>query len=146
MGEPSISCGPITEGETYRFVWLRTFHRSIAVRISRSGGGARLLMIELTGSGGYDPGAVARRVESTLSDGDWQALMAGLGQIRFWEMPTQLTSLELGLDGAQWIIEGRRGSEYHVVDRWSPREGPYREAALSFLKLAGVPFAGKDLY
>lgn len=32
------------------------------------------------------------------------------------------------------FMEGARGGQYHVVDRWSPDDGPFRKAAL-FLAL-----------
>jgi hypothetical protein len=61
-------------------------------------------------------------------------------------MPTQPSRRDLGLDGAQWVIEGRRVDAYHVVDRWSPRGGPYRDAGLAFLQLAGLSATGKEVY
>jgi len=32
MEEPSLSCGVLEDTETYRFLWLRTFHNPVAVR------------------------------------------------------------------------------------------------------------------
>ena len=66
--------------------------------------------------------------------------------IDFWRMPTLPLKGPPGLDGAQWIVEGRRGGDYHVVDRWTPREGVYRDAGLAFLKLAGIDVPAADLY
>jgi hypothetical protein len=146
MGEQSLSCGPTSDAETYRFVWLRTFHRPIAVRVSRVSGGGRLVAIELTGHGGYAPGGVANRVEKSVSEADWLTLTAALSATIFWNLPTRPAVAILGADGSQWIIEGRRASEYHVVDRWTPRTGPYREAGLSFLRLAGISVPADDLY
>jgi len=31
----------------------------------------------------------------------------------------------LGLDGVQWIIEGVKNGNYHIVDHWAPRAGKY---------------------
>src|SRR3989441_4894829 len=46
MGESSISCGADSM-ETYRFLWLRTFHRPVSVRIAKRGDGAKLTVVEL---------------------------------------------------------------------------------------------------
>jgi hypothetical protein len=46
-----------------------------------------------------------------------------------------------GADGAQWLLEARRGSEYHAVDRWSPHADPYipfRKACEWLLKRSGL--------
>jgi hypothetical protein len=34
------------------------------------------------------------------------------------------------MDGARWILEDVRDGKYHLVDRWSPDTGTFREAAL----------------
>ena len=146
MGEPSLSCGVGSGTEVYRFVWLRTFGRPIAVRVSRSDRAATLVAVELTGAGGYEPGSISKRIAKKVAATEWDKLAAALGGVDFWRMPTKPSPPDDGLDGAQWIIEGRRNSTYHVVDRWSPRGGPYRDAGLVFLKLAGVSVPDQDLY
>ena len=145
MGEPSLSCGAPAAKEAYRFVWLRTFHRPIAVRLTHEGGGPRLVAVELTGAGGYDPGRIAGRAEKILTESDWRALSAALAKIHFWSMPSRLA--KPGIDGSRWIIEGFRfNSQYHVVDRWTPEAGPYREAGLLFLTLAGISVPDDERY
>lgn len=156
MGEPSLSCGVNKDTEIYRFVWFRTFHRPIAIRVSHSKEGTHLVAVESTGAGGYVPGLVLgmpvkesevpTRVQKVVSDSDWQALVVNLGKVDFWKIPTKEVSEQLGTDGAQWIIEGRRGNEYHIVDRWTPRSGFYRSAGFAFLKLSGLSVPDKDIY
>jgi hypothetical protein len=73
--------------------------------------------------------------------------LAALSKTSFWNMPTRPSKTSLGLDGSQWIVEGRSGSgKYHLVDRWTPRQGAYRDAGLVFLTLAGISVDRKDLY
>jgi hypothetical protein len=138
MGEPSLSCGLRHEDEVYRFLWLRTFHHPIAVRITHAGGGAMLVVTELTGAGGYEPGVIGMREERPLSGAEWNALTKALAGIDFWNMPTKPPrSLDaIGMDGAQWILEGYRAGTYHVIDRWSPKSVTYRDVCLKFLALA----------
>jgi hypothetical protein len=50
-------------------------------------------------------------------------------------------------DGAQWIVEGVKGGTYHVVDRWTPKNGPVREIGLMMLEdLAKMELSAKEVY
>lgn len=116
MQEPSLSCGQ-GDDEAYRFLWLRTWDHPIAIRIFRRGDRYGLAAVLLSGSGGYGPGTLSRRVTKNLSRAQWQRFIAALDQTRFWQATTTIDDT-LGNDGAQWIIEGRREGRYHYVDRW----------------------------
>ena len=129
MAEPSLSCKQ-PRGEVYRFLWLRSRARPVSVRVADRGDGATLSAVEL------DVYGKARRVERELSPTEWAEVVTGVGRVEFWQMRTE--DDDRGLDGAQWILEGRKRSRYHVVDRWSPDSGAYRELCLSLLKLAGM--------
>ena len=52
----------------------------------------------------------------------------------------------VGIDGAAWLVEARVGRRYHVVDRWSPRPGAFRSLGLTFMRIAGLPTEGEDVY
>jgi hypothetical protein len=145
MKEPSLSCGD-AESETYRFTWLRTFDHPVAVRISWADEGAELISVELDGAGGYAPGNVLKSARRALTGTDWRGLKASFEGLKFWTMPTQLSADTDGADGAQWILEGRRGDDYHVVERWSPEAGSYREVGLQFLRLAGITVPADEVY
>ena len=134
MTKPSLSCGE-SSGESYRFLWLRTWGRPIAVRIE-AGRSSTLTAVELDGAGGYEPGKVSRKVQRQLSAATLSEALKATG---FWKMPGRLPTH--GLDGAQWVMEGRSGLNYHVVDRWSPAPGVCRELCLMLVKFAGLmPF------
>ena len=136
MTQPSLSCG---SGFTraYRFLWLRTFHRPIAVLIASQDATVTMSAIELDGRGGYAPGTVTRRVDRILGLSEWAALTRTIDQVGFWRLPTVSVDDTFGADGSQWIVEGRNLTTYHVVDRWTPEPGPYRDLGLLFLELAG---------
>lgn len=144
MGEPSLLATAPADAEVYRFLWLRSFHHPIAVRITRQGDAIELHAVELDGAGGYDAGRVARRRDRSLGEDDWRALQQHLEAIRFWS----LAALDdrSGNDGAQWIIEGCRGGAHHATDRWTPEEGSYYEAGRFFLRLSGIPIPEDDVY
>jgi hypothetical protein len=70
-----------------------------------------------------------------------------LDMAEFWTAPTEEENGTVGCDGAQWIMEGAKGGQYHVVDRWSPDEGPYRKAALFLaINLGGLNPRSNDVY
>lgn len=121
MNEPSLSCGA-NASEAYRFLWLRSFHQPIAVRVSRTGQHFELVATVLSGHAGYEPGHIAQRVRRELTEEEWTLVMRALERTSFWEMSANPPTEEIGVDGAQWIIEGSSG-RYHVVDRWGGDDG-----------------------
>ena len=67
MLEPSLSCGQGSDGFAYRFLWLRSAHHPIAVRVEGSGSSLTLSAVELDGTGGHAPGEIVKRVQRALS-------------------------------------------------------------------------------
>ena len=132
MEEPSLSQGRGKADVAYRFLWLRTFDHPISVRVEKSGSTVSLYTVELDGKGGYDPGRILRKTQSTLSPADLERLTATLGKPEFW----QQKALEPGLDGAEWILESVQDGRYQVTVQWSPQSGEFRDVCLVFLDLA----------
>jgi hypothetical protein len=155
MEEPSLSCGPSEDTEAYRFLWLRSFNDPIAVRLFRRGDdyGLEAVISDRAGRysanygrwlfrgiGDYEPPRnVSRRVKKGLSRNQWQAVIARLEEIQFWQMPTHVVTL--GTDGAHWIVEARRDGRYHVVDRWIGADG-LKSIGMLFLDLADLGDVG----
>ncbi len=106
--------------ERYRFLWLRTFHKPIAVRIEKNAGGFTGRVVRLSGQGGYEPGQIERDEQFAVTTQQWNEFTDLLQRSSFWQMPTDEDEDEPGLDGAQWILEGQHAGKYHVVDRWTP--------------------------
>ena len=122
--------------EVYRFLWLRTFHHPIFVRIERRQSEVKLFTKELDGAGGYEPGRILRIDERTLTEAEWCEFLRLLDKADYWKMPTQ--NEVLGCDGAEWILEGLKENRYHAVDRWTPQTGEFRAVCIYLLKLSGV--------
>ena len=146
-GEQSLITDHDENLEIYRFLWLRSFHHPVMIRVVRDGYFFNLVSVELSGAGGYEPGRKWATAKMTISQDDWCAFISLLEKASFWSMESTRTD-EIGNDGAQWILEGMRKGRYHLVDRWSPRNGDYREACLFLIKLTGRDerVAGNDLY
>jgi len=134
LGEPSLYCGD-GAGETYRMMWLHDLAHPVVIRVARRPGRTDLVALQLSGTGGADPGTLLSRVDKALSDKEWQRLQAALAQGRFWSLPT--SGNMYGVHGGQWVVEGRRGAAYHLVDRWTPSAGAYRDLGVAFFDLAG---------
>ena len=83
MGEPSLSCGTLEDTETYRFLWLRSFQPSIAVRVFRRGDNYGLESVILDGDLWFDePAHVSRRVTKELSLGEGRTVISGLAEMQ----------------------------------------------------------------
>ncbi|HLL99508.1 MAG TPA: hypothetical protein VK400_00500 [Pyrinomonadaceae bacterium] len=147
MNEKSLL--DVSDGKTeiYRFLWLRSFHHPVFVRVERSPNQIKLFTAESDGAGGYEPGKILRSSSRNLDQTEWCEFLKLLRAANYWNLPTNDCDL-MGTDGAQWVLEGVRDNRYHIVDRWSPETGEYREACVYLLRLAGfeIDKLGDDLY
>ena len=107
--------------EQYRFLWLRTFDKPIAVRMRKDAAGMTLRVVRLSGKGCYDPGHIERDDSFSVTLDEWNEFLKLLEKSSFWDFPATEINLT-GVDGSQWILEGRAGGKYHSVDRWTPSE------------------------
>ena len=142
MGEDSLLYISSRNVESYRFLWLRTFHHPIFVRVERiqhepNANEFVLFSKELDGAGGYKPGKLFNETGRVLTEKQWCEFMNLLEKANYWKLPTAEKSLG-GHDGAEWIMEGVKDNRYHIVERWSPDKGEYREGCIYLLKLSGV--------
>jgi hypothetical protein len=128
-----------TEAETYRFTWRSSFDGSACVHIGRSGSSVEL-------RSWLSRSRLAPRMQLpslALSLDGWEKLQRALKNSDFWAVDAEDEAF--GLDGARWLIEGRRGDNYHQVERWSPR-GAIHDLGRLFIAFAGPPFASVKLY
>ena len=124
------------EDESYRFLWLRSFHHPVAIHVWRAGVRHFMVVKRVNGRGSYNPGAFDLYWARSLSENDWNAFILHLEHSQYWLMPTEdYRGYE---DGAQWIMEGYREGHYHIVDRQSPDAGAYRDACIFLLRQSGL--------
>ena len=133
LHEPDLRA-PRDTGEMYRALWLRSFHEPVSVRIFSKG--EKYVVVTVQGS---------RRDSTELAARAWNTLHLRNAMRDFWTTePIPLPDGVIGADGARWILEGRHGRQYHVVDWWSPQEraegveGGYRRLFLEILSLGSV--------
>lgn len=142
MEEAPLSFPDEQVRESYRFLWLRSFHHPVAIRLWKTDTDQFISVKEANGAGGYEPGTLILKEQRRLSQDEWDAFMRVLEYSCYWEQPTEED--DAGLDGARWILEGFRQGRYHAVDRWTPQRGTFREACLYMLKLSRLKIETKS--
>jgi hypothetical protein len=145
--------------EVYRFLWLPSFHRPISVRliINVEGTGTIVTRSVDTHAGlltkpASDTGKLIIDTTTAVDKAQVQDVLGQLQGLAFWSMPSEKeeaspqssgtpTLRVAGVDGSQWVLEGVRRGEYHVVDRWSPHDDAYSRVCKHLLGLANVDAA-----
>lgn len=85
------------EDESYRFLWLRTFHKPVAIHVWRTGVRHFMVVKRLNGQGGYDPGRFDLYWSHSLSENEWDGFMTHLEHSQYWLMPTEEEDRIIGL-------------------------------------------------
>ena len=140
-----------TEKESYRFLWLRTFHNPIAIRIEKNGTDIRLYWKQCDGAGGYEPGKLILNKSKKLTAAHWNTFTSKIDAIDFWNAKVNDNG---GNDGSEWILEGATPTHYNVIYRWSPRNGglkddereKYYEMCKYLIELADLNIADDLIY
>ncbi|MHB8486734.1 MAG: hypothetical protein ACYDCM_13555 [Candidatus Acidiferrales bacterium] len=152
LEEPSLWALSRNDKHTvvYRFLWLRTFHHPVAIRVIVAPDGTGELITKVGGgAGGYAPGPLIENQMKKLSTIEVKYLLDQVNGAHFWELPTEekKRNTHIEFDGAQWIFEGIQDGNYHIVDRWSPKEGAYHALCWFFAsKLARLRIPKDQIY
>lgn len=128
LNEPSLfEMAGTPSVQAYRFLWLRSFNHPIAIRIEVKPDGTGILTTKIaSGAGGYRPGTLTQNSARSLTDAETRTFLARIDKVGFWKAPNPVDD-QRGTDGSQWVIEGVKGGNYHVVDRWTPSKGVAHE-------------------
>jgi hypothetical protein len=143
MQEPSLLENVDTHDsfETYRFVWDRSFRRTVMIRIGRDQEHAYL--IKFVGSP-RDSITAGRRDSIALSLAAWTELTQSLSQESFWRSPP----LDIFPDGAMWMFERRSARGYRYAGWHSPeptgRDSLAYATGVRLLTAAGL--VGEEIY
>lgn len=70
-----------------------------------------------------------------LTTQQWNNFVTLVDSCKFWEL--EPLKRELGLDGAEWILEAQQSEKYHYVVRWSPAD-TYRRCCVYLIKLSAA--------
>ncbi len=151
LHEPSLwESSKTQKAQTYRFLWLRTFHHPIAIRLDVKPAGNSLLTTKISsGQGGYEPGRLIRNSTQKLSKQQTAWFLARIEELQFWSLPTKEAEEPnvINLDGAEWVLEGTKDGDYHLVDRWSPDKGAVHALGIIMLiDLAKLKLLYQEVY
>ena len=124
--------------EEYRFVWRSSFNGRALVHIGR---GEQNINLDWACRGRQGNGCFSRSIDPP----DWTRLEGALLAAGFWAISPEEERQGILLDGAEWVIEGRRCDVYRVVRRGSPRGAIY-DLGRVFLDIAGPPIDDIQLY
>ncbi|HEY6447119.1 MAG TPA: hypothetical protein VIY53_11710 [Acidobacteriaceae bacterium] len=114
---------PPDSKETWRFTYIGTWGRSRTVTLSvrRDGTGTVQLKWRDPETGNPpETGNLHVPAPIEISADQVRRFYKTLRKAEFWEAPSEVRSKRLGLDGAEWLLEGVTGSRYHLVTRWCP--------------------------
>jgi hypothetical protein len=150
MAEPSFQSMVKTGAESYRFLWLRSFHPGVAIRVWKCDRGYCLATKQLdsidkvVGKEIHATAKLAIDRSRALTADEWNSFIDALNLANFWSLAT-VDGAPLANDGAEWVLEGAKESQYHVIARQSPDDGYYYEACLYLIKLSELKVDG-ELY
>jgi hypothetical protein len=148
MGEPSLLELSKTRAHVYRFLWLRTFHNPVAVRLNVDEDGTSQLTVKVTnGSGGNTPGVIVKNETRRLSKDHTQGFLDEVRVLDYWNLSTNDPANHRGSDGAEWILEAVKDGQYKLVVRWSPEKGAVRTLGLAMMiHLAKLKLLHQEIY
>jgi hypothetical protein len=148
LKEPSLfELAHDPRAQTYRFLWLRTFHHPIAIRVDLKPDLTGTLTSKVgSGAGGYSPGSLIQNSSQALDQTQVRSLLALINRSNFWTAPNPVND-QTGTDGSHWIIEGVRNGKYHVIDRWMPKSGPAHDLGIFLaFELAKMTLPEREIY
>lgn len=144
MREPVLYKYP-SDGESYRFIWLRTFHNPVAIRFERNKTHCKIVWKMLEGSSGYEVGGLIERKSKVVPLKHWLSFKGKLERMHFFGLPT-IDPKPNGMDGAIWILEAKTTNGYHVIERWSPYRTDIYDICNDLIELTDLKIKESDKY
>ena len=126
---------------TYRFVWMRSFHDQVSITMAVQPEGDSQIRLQV-----YRrvPQQLESRMQS-LSKDQVREVIALIEAANFWKMTTEGEGPR-GTDGAEWVLEGVQGGQYHIVTRWDASGTVFGKALLKLLRLSNYNPPQNEIY
>ena len=130
---------------TFRFSFLPSFDNPLHVRLEKRERGHQLIVKEMTGHGGYDPGIIARSKQIEFSEEEIEFVRDKLKELRA-SRSAALTRLEregpkdtcfFSFDGTKLIFEVVEDGQYDMFKATSPSEGELYDLGKMLLEKSG---------
>ena len=125
----------------YRFTWMRSFHDQVSITMDVQRQGDAQLRLHVY------RGALQQLETSTQTLSKQQVgwVVSLIEGTNFWKMTTEGEGPQ-GMDGAEWVLEGVRGGQYHIVTRWNASRTPFGKALLELLQLSNYNPPKNEIY
>ncbi len=108
--------------ETYRLIWIPTFHKPTVIRIWRSGENYYIVTKRLNrNKNNLIIGNLKFDQTRSLTAEEWHNFVSLVNQSCFWNIPSNIKE-PIPVDGASWTFEGVKNGQHHFVDRIFPSE------------------------
>jgi hypothetical protein len=121
-----------THFRVFRFIWLRSADHPIAIRLTKQDNEYILYWKEADGTGEGKPGKLITDKQKVISGSNYGTFRKLLKQVNTCKLDTG-RYIPAGTQGSQWIVEGKEGGIYEVVDMWSPAKSNALYKACDYL-------------
>lgn len=129
----------------FRFSLLPSFDNPLIFRLETREHGTRLIVKQLTGHGGYEPGIISRSKEFELSEEEIKFVQAKLNGLRASRAAELARFEEEGpkdtcgwmFDGTMWILETVEDGQYDMFEANSPTKGDLHDLGTMLLEKSG---------
>lgn len=112
---------PAKVDETYRLIWIPTFHKPTVIRVWRSGESYFIVTKRLNRKSDLTIGNLKIDQTHSLTAEQWHSFINVINQSCFWNAHSNIKEPIIN-DGASWTFEGLSNGQYHFVDRIIPSE------------------------
>ncbi len=142
LNEHSIYSVGCEFSECFRFIWLRSFHDPISIRIEVSfNDEANLHFKQANLARSFDLSELELSQTKRLTSEDIAKIQALVINVI---AASQSQEENFGFDGSQWVFEHRLNDVYTSFDRWTPTQGPLFELGLELLSMSNFDGAALE--
>lgn len=139
---------PLAGRDSWRFLWLRSFHPAVAIRVDRTSSGCIIVTKEVTWNDSVTRQMLTRQDSIRIEDANCDKLLTRVASLEVWDASSPARPAG-GVDGADWVFE-RGAPRYALARAWSPQaRGPerhFRNAGLAFLSAARLQPDSSEIY
>lgn len=135
LNEKPLWPPPSPAATTYRITFLPAFQASESATLTLATDGSAQVTFHTFSDRKSQELSTDTRLITAQQVADFSPI---LNASEFWQLPTE--SSHVGLDGAEYILEGVRDGAYHIVVRWCPgatQQKPFARAADELFDLSG---------
>lgn len=129
-----------TNKEVYRFLWIRSFHSPVVIRIEKINSKYQLYWKVFN----RHEWKIKSQNQKHLTEKEWNNFIQLTKKTNFWKM--SLGKHRSGWDGSEWVLEGVNNSDYHVVTIFTPSKNEFYKTCNYLISLTNLKISKKERY